>query len=323
MRFHVLEGSHNYSKDKWGSNFTMRGLHFTDAYWRDLHFVLYSRFTPYFVKGTQFDACIYFGPPTWLRRQKCADVPTCPSEKLTLYIEEATDADHGAYRICSNMWSFPCDTRFLRITGGLPGRMVKDARLASCRSVEVPWLSHIRDPVPFPDMTRPNRVCLASGLAGHYVANSLGFTEWRKRLLEACRGDKGCHTHPTTLGKGPIQQILRFYSQCEMCVQPPGDMLVRPGIVDAISVGCVPVLLHPTQRDYWPMFWNATESTLFVNMQVHNASSVLDRLHRVSDNELLGIRRVGRVTIPRLTYSQGDDPHDAFSHLVSIVSRVL
>ena len=31
-----------------------------------------------------------------------------------------------------------------------------------------------------------------------------------------------------------------------------------PGIIDALSVGCVPVLFHPRQAELWPHHWRGT-----------------------------------------------------------------
>ena len=149
MRLHVLNGSYSYGENRWGTGFGLLGMNFSMTYWRDLHFVLYSRFKEYFVSDdVDIDACIFFGPPTWRRKLECAAVPSCRSGKLTIYVEEATDADHAAYKICPNVWSIPCDRRMLRVTGGLPGRLVKNGRLESCRSVEIPWVTHIRELSP-------------------------------------------------------------------------------------------------------------------------------------------------------------------------------
>lgn len=319
MRLLVLNGSYDYGQNKWGSNFTLFRTNFSTAYWRNLHFVLFSRFERHFVEHRRIDACIYFGPPTWLRKKVCADVPTCPSGKLTIYVEEATDADHAAYKICPKIWSVPCDRRIVRITGGLPGRLVKDARLASCKSVEVPWLTHIRGQPALPHaFARTKRICMATGILWHYVGNSLGFTSWRKSLLEECRKRVDCHTHPAG---HPIKSILKFYSGCHMCVQPPGDMLMRPGIIDAMSVGCIPVLLHKKQRAFWPSFWNARKSTLMVDMNSKSAAAVLDRLNKVSLATLSQKRRDGYDALPHLSYNFEHDSRDAFSHLISILSR--
>ena len=35
------------------------------------------------------------------------------------------------------------------------------------------------------------------------------------------------------------------------------DTLPRPGIIDALTTGCVPILFHPGQASLWPSHWTA------------------------------------------------------------------
>ncbi len=51
------------------------------------------------------------------------------------------------------------------------------------------------------------------------------------------------------------EDALQLYAGSDFCLQPPGDTLPRPGIIDALSVGCVPVLFHPRQAELWPHHW--------------------------------------------------------------------
>lgn len=318
MRLKLLNGSQIYDKNAWGSSFQIDNHTFSKSYWRDLHFTLYSRFSLFFV-NSEYDACIYFGPRTWLRRYTCEAIPNCENNKLIIYVEEATDADHKPYRICSNAWSVPCDRRLIRITGGIPGRFIKNVALSSCASIEVPWLAHLRQPNAWSKTNaRKNKICMAAGLRGHYVSNILGFTTWRINLHKECNKRSKCHISATN----PIENVLKFYSQCDMCLQPPGDMLVRPGIIDAMSVGCVPVLLHPKQSAYWPLFWNAKNVSIIFDMRHINASTVLNILENTSKKRIVDLKNDGKKVIPYLTYSFNSSG-DAFSHLVSVLSTYI
>ena len=40
-------------------------------------------------------------------------------------------------------------------------------------------------------------------------------------------------------------------------LQPIGDSCGRKGIVDALLVGCIPVLFHECQRHLWQLNWGA------------------------------------------------------------------
>ncbi len=48
-----------------------------------------------------------------------------------------------------------------------------------------------------------------------------------------------------------LERTLRAYWDATFCLQPPGDDLMRKGIVDALLLGCIPVLFHPGQRMQW------------------------------------------------------------------------
>ena len=72
--------------------------------------------------------------------------------------------------------------------------------------------------------------------------------QWRRAQFHILRHE--CH------------HLVRQYAGADFCLQPPGDTLPRPGVMDAISVGCVPVLFHPMQQTLWPKHWNATGSSL-------------------------------------------------------------
>ena len=43
------------------------------------------------------------------------------------------------------------------------------------------------------------------------------------------------------------ERLLAVYAEADFCVQPPGDTATRRGIFDALSAGCVPVLLFREQ----------------------------------------------------------------------------
>ena len=93
---------------------------------------------------------------------------------------------------------------------------------------------------------------------------------------------------------------MRLYASATFCVQPPGDTMVRAAIVDAISVGCIPVLLHPAQLRLWPWHWDAAGASAFSdwsNATERNATALL----RASPPPPPRARRPRRVRPPRLT----------------------
>lgn len=110
--------------------------------------------------------------------------------------------------------------------------------------------------------------------------------------------------------------------------QPPGDTLARPGVIDAVSVGCIPVLLHPWQLSLWPHHWNASRASIYFDWgrfrhqqartECHavvrgravsapmrrgdHARCVLDLLLRVPPESIAALRREGARVARCLTY---------------------
>eukprot|EP00966_Prymnesium_polylepis_P299189 6913098-Prymnesium_polylepis.1 len=40
-------------------------------------------------------------------------------------------------------------------------------------------------------------------------------------------------------------------------MQPTGDAVSRKGVIDALLLGCIPVLFHPGQAAQWPSHWGS------------------------------------------------------------------
>ena len=62
-------------------------------------------------------------------------------------------------------------------------------------------------------------------------------------------------TYMASVTASALERTLRAYWDATFCLQPPGDDLMRKGIVDALLLGCIPVLFHPGQRQQWPFHW--------------------------------------------------------------------
>ena len=58
-----------------------------------------------------------------------------------------------------------------------------------------------------------------------------------------------------SLGTHATSQIAALYFNSTFCLQPLGDGPTRAGIVDALLLGCIPVLFHPAQLAQWPRHW--------------------------------------------------------------------
>ena len=118
------------------------------------------------------------------------------------------------------------------------------------------------------------------------------------------------------------EKALQAYAAADFCLQPPGNTLPRPSVVDAISVGCVPVVFHPSQRTLWPAHWRDPENSSLLfdftggaprprirdpKVYAAQAASALQALLSVSPHELERLRRgVAAAAAPRLVYGLGD-----------------
>jgi hypothetical protein len=50
-------------------------------------------------------------------------------------------------------------------------------------------------------------------------------------------------------------RIAAAYWRAKFCLQPFGDSISRKGIIDAVLLGCIPVLFHRGQAVQWPWHW--------------------------------------------------------------------
>ena len=66
----------------------------------------------------------------------------------------------------------------------------------------------------------------------------------------------------------PMRRIAQLYSRATFCLQPGGDTVSRKAIVDALLLGCIPVLFHQGQQALWPWHWGSW---------VDNATVLLDQ----------------------------------------------
>ena len=79
--------------------------------------------------------------------------------------------------------------------------------------------------------------------------------------------------------------VVCRYAHSTFCLQPPGDVIGRGAIVDAISVGCIPVFFHRAQAALWHWHWNASDASLLFDWadaggdgRRSNATAVMEAL---------------------------------------------
>ena len=197
----------------------------------------------------------------------------CPGRPLAVI--DHVDLDDKNWKWCPTLWGAQScrnsSTLLLRVVGA-PAVFNRRLGLRGCqRTISMPWLSHVRSPDPaYVPRERGVRVAFAAGVAGHSDAQRRGYEAWRRELRNACiklRNASKCSRTYQSLQGGMARAAVELYSNSVFCLQPPGDTLPRAGIVDAISVGCIPVFLHAAQRDLWPLHWDASKSSKLYDWQ--------------------------------------------------------
>lgn len=177
----------------------------------------------------------------------------CPPN-VPLLVLDTVDADFRPFALCSALWERNrClrepGTSVLRLVGSPPvtahpgePRPRQRSQLAPCPALSVPWLSHARAPLAIASSPeRPVRIAGAFSTFQHGMAIALGFADWRRDLRDACHrlknGTRCTHVYQSMSGKA-ARSAIELYSRSVFCLQPPGDVIPRGAIVDAIAVGC-------------------------------------------------------------------------------------
>lgn len=146
--------------------------------------------------------------------------------------------------------------------------------------------------------------------AAHEVAAS-------GHLLQCALGSWGRHFALGATAREYRASVLSVYGNSTYCLMPAGDWPSRaPAMVDAMSVGCIPVIFHAQQKLLWPAHvpsWDAL--AVFVDSAaVLNASvDVLALLDAIPPKLVRQRREKLRSVVPSLIYAMadGDDVDDA------------
>ena len=102
----------------------------------------------------------------------------------------------------------------------------------------------------------------------------------------------------------------------------------RSGIVDAVSVGCIPVFFHAEQNRLWPTLWNASRATLLFNFTdggSRNATAALEALVSMPSDRVAQLQEEIARIAAHLTYRgerqrRASDASDAVDVLVNALA---
>lgn len=262
----------------------------------------------------------------------------CPGKRLIVIA--ATDADI-TLKLCHTLWSNCAQMvrrDIVRIVGNTPrlrNRTKMPCGPALLNTLSVPYLSHCRrinsTLFDFERTPRPVRVAMAFAIHGHKGAKNWGVLDWRTELRTACsdarRASNECGWVWPSMGGKNARDAVDLYRRSVFCLQPPGDSFARPGIVDAVSVGCIPVLFHQAQAELWPWHWDASEAAVtydWADPSQRSGEAVMKSLLALPEQRVQALQRGLARAASRLVYrgesgasaSAETEGNDAFETLV-------
>ena len=160
----------------------------------------------------------------------------------------------------------------------------------------VPWTSTVHldlsaSPTPpwASQHTRSTLVAAHFGLV-HQPILARPTLQLRQKLLEQCAAQPSrCRSVPPMMMRGvgcsgavclSSERTALLYWDSTFCLQPGGDTITRKGIVDAMLLGCIPVLFHEGQRAQWPWHWGRWVQS--ATMSLNQSAVRADKLDVVS-----------------------------------------
>lgn len=129
----------------------------------------------------------------------------------------------------------------------------------------------------------------------------------RQRLISQCKAQPSRCSY--SLPRSPERTALLHW-ESTFCLQPGGDTITRKGIVDALLLGCIPVLFHGGQAAQWGWHWGAwvKSATITLNQSAvrHGALNVIDHLASLPSSKVHSLRQTIRRHAHRMHYAAVD-----------------
>lgn len=170
----------------------------------------------------------------------------------------------------------------------------------------------IYDGVPFPSQVRRGTPWQSRHTRYYLLAVSLRVhgraARVRRELQHTCAHESACSL-------GPPSHAFQQYWNATFCAQPPGDAISRKGVVDALLVGCIPILFHPQQRGQWP--WHLSDWIDDASVLVTNVSRLISTLRAIDSVTVAKMRQTIAERAHRLVYREVDETDDAFDRTLT------
>ena len=178
----------------------------------------------------------------------------------------------------------------------------------------VPWTStvhldtHSTPTPPWAESTHVRRHLVAAHFGTrHQPVLPKPTLQLRERLIEQCKGQplRCAYSQP----RDP-KTTAQLYWESTFCLQPGGDTITRKAIVDALLLGCIPVLFHKGQGAQWGWHWGAWvhSATITLNQSAvrHGKLNVIDHLASLPTSKVNALRQSIRRHAHRMHYSAVD-----------------
>ena len=240
---------------------------------------------------------------TWERFPYCELALGSPALGAALYL-----AMEQAPR--NNSWVYP---------EGYCGQVCVDAYRPQLLSEgwywSVPWTSTVHldtraNPTP-PWAAMNERKILVAAHFGtrHQPVLPKPTLQLRERLIEQCKAAGSSSRCHYSLPRSPAT-TAQLYWEATFCLQPGGDTITRKAIVDALLLGCIPVLFHKGQAAQWGWHWGSWvhSATITLNQSAvrHGKLNVIDHLASLPAPKVEAMRQAIRRHAHRMHYSAVD-----------------
>jgi len=100
--------------------------------------------------------------------------------------------------------------------------------------------------------------------------------------------------------------LLNAYHRSTFCLQPPGDTPSRKGIIDSLTLGCIPVLFTKEQAKLWP--WHVGHWEDVAVLLDGSVGNITGYLYDIPKSEVQRLRANMADLMPRLLYSTPGNP---------------
>jgi hypothetical protein len=157
------------------------------------------------------------------------------------------------------------------------------------------------------------RTYLASAVWGtHGTGQAI---QQRQTLQKQCNSSDDCifvdlglhHTCGSRCSQDAARTVVSTMLKSKFCLQPEGDTLSRKAIIDALTLGCIPVLVTERQKKLWPWHVNWDD----VSVQADYKANVLDYLRNIPESEIKHKQSEMRKLSDLISYGESDQGHHA------------